>query len=115
MIKFVRGDTFSFKCLISFMDENNPRKADIESIIVTCRQEPDKDSDVLFVKNLDDGITYDDEYMHCVFNSSDTENLYYDDYYFDIEVTLTNGIRKTVLHKFTLTQETTIHGGTDGN
>lgn len=38
-------------------------------------------------------------------------------YCFDIEVTLTNGYRKTALYEFNLTKETTIHkdGVVNGN
>lgn len=115
MLKFVRGDTCLFKVKLVINGGDVVKLSDIDSIFMTCRQTPNKDSNVLFKKTLDD-LTLDDEgYLHCKFNPSDTENLYYGEYFFDIEVTLTSGYRKTRLYKFELTEETTIHGGTDGN
>lgn len=115
MLKFVRGDTCLFKVKLITNGEGIIELKDIDTIFITCRQKTTKDSNTLFIKTMEDMVLDEYGYLHCKFDPSDTENLYYGDYYFDIEVTLTNGIRKTVLHKFTLTQETTIHGGTDGN
>ena len=111
-------DSSSKRIVLRIEDEKDDffdELKDIDTIFITCRQETTKDSNTLFIKTMEDMVLDADGYLHCKFDPSDTENLYYGDYYFDIEVTLTNGFRKTVLHKFTLTQETTIHGGTDGN
>ena len=114
MLKFVRGDTCLFKVKLITNGDDIIESKDIDTIFITCRQEPTKDSNILFIKTIDDMVLDKDEYLHCKFDPSDTENLYYGIYYFDIEITLKSGYRKSKLYQFELTQETTIHGGTNG-
>ena len=114
MLKFVRGDTCLFKVKLITNGEGVIELKDINTIIITCRQETTKDSNILFVKKMDDMVLDKDGYLHCRFDPSDTENLYYGTHYFDIEITLKSGYRKSKLYQFELTQETTMHGGTNG-
>lgn len=69
----------------------------------------------MFQKKLED-VTIEEGKCHVVFNPENTQELEYREYYFDVELTLTNGTKKTKLYKFKLTPETTIYGGdSNGN
>ena len=111
-LEFVRGDTFPFKAPLKFKDGTNVKDSDIKTLFVTCRRAPEKGSPIIFQKNLSN-VTIEDGYCHVIFNPEDTEDLDYGKYYFDIEVTLNNGTKKTRTVKFELTKETTIHGSGD--
>ena len=117
MISFVRGDTFPFKFKLTMKDETIIKKEDIDTLFVTIRKYANKSSPIIFEKTLDDVEIDEEGYGHVKFNPEDTEELIYGSYFFDIEITLTNGYRKTKTCQFTLTKETTIHesGDVDGN
>lgn len=104
---FIRGDTFLFKFKILDKNKNDITKDDISTLILTCRKE--KNDVVVFTKKIDDFTIDDDGYFHGEFKPEDTEKLDYGKYYFDIEVTLTTGQRKTQMHSFTLEKEATEH------
>ena len=111
MISFIKGDTFAFKFKINRKDKNVIQKEDIETLFITVRKYPNEESPILFQKTLED-IEIDNEgYGHAVFKPEDTENLIYGSYFFDREITLKNGYRKTKLDKFEITKETTTHKG----
>lgn len=110
LIKFVRGDTLSFKLPISYADGTPIPEASFKEVFVTARVNPIKSSEILFQKNIND-IIIEDEYIRVVFEPKDTENLEYGIYACDVEVTLTNGVRKTKYFNFQITDETTINGG----
>lgn len=111
MIEFVRGDTYPWKKDIHFIDGTPVPVNAIDTLFVTVRKKPQKQSPILFQKTLND-VTIDEQgYCHCVFNPEDTENLLYGPYYFDVEVTLKGGYRKSRLYQFNITKETSIHGG----
>jgi len=116
MIEFTRGDTFAFKTQITYADGSPIKIEDIKSIYITSRVFPTKESPVIFQKTLED-ISIDNEgFCHVVFLPIDTEKLDYREYYFDIEITLNSGFKKTKLYKFKLTEETTIfEGDLNGN
>lgn len=116
-MKFVRGDSFAFKILLSFANNKPIKTSDIETLFVTCRQYPNINFPVLFQKMLNDVEIDKDGYCHIVFEPVDTEDLDYGKYFFDIEITLNSGYRKSKLYEFELTKETTIHeaGVEDGN
>ena len=121
-MNFVRGDSFPFKTLVTYLNGNPIKREDISTLFVTCRQYANINYPILFQKTIDD-VTIDEEgYIHVIFNPKDTENLDYGQYYFDIEITLNSGYRKSFLNTFQLTYETTIHteevseeGNKDGN
>ncbi len=114
MVKFVRGDSCLFKVKLALQGNETISISDIDSIIITCRQYPDIESEVLFKKEKEDVTLDEDGYLHFNFAPEDTQTLSYGTYYFDIEITLKSGYRKSKLYQFELTQETTIHGGTNG-
>lgn len=107
-MEFVRGDTCLFKFKITNTQGQTIKKEDIESLILTCRADSSSTLPILFQKNIDD-FELKDDYYHCAFKPTDTQNLKYKKYYFDIEVTLKGGYRKTLFSSFTLTEECTIH------
>lgn len=116
MIKFVRGDTLPFKTKISLQDETAITTEDIDTLLITARIKTTKTSPIIFQKTLED-VTIDQEgYLHVVIEPEDTQELAYGVYYFDIEITLNTGYRKSRLYQFKITEETSIHeGGNDGN
>lgn len=109
-INVVRGDTISLKFTLKTADGQDVNEQDIETLLITLKKGTDDISPTIFQKTLED-ITFDDGYCHVVFEPEDTEDLEYGKYYFDIEVTLNNGYRKTALYTLTLTEETTLHRG----
>ena len=109
-MEFVRGDTFAFKFKITTQDNEDISISDIDTLFITCRKKTHESSPIIFQKNLDD-VTIEDGYCHVVFEPEDTETLKLGMYYFDIEITLNSGYRKSKLYNFTITAETTIHGG----
>ena len=111
MIEFVRGDTFAFKVKIPYKDGTPVTLNAIDTLLITVRKMAQKQSPILFQKTLNDVTIDENGYCHCVFNPEDTETLIYGPYYFDIEVTLKGGYRKSRLYQFNITKETSIHGG----
>ena len=104
-ISFIRGDTFPFK--VKIHSKTTITKEDIDTLFVTCRKIASEVSPILFQKTLDD-VEISDNYIHITFKPEDTENLEYEKYCFDVELTLKNGVRKTKFATFTLDNETTI-------
>lgn len=117
MITFIRGDTFAFKFSIKLVNGQIINKDDIDTLYITARKCANKESPVVFKKTLNDVEIDEEGYCHAIFNPEDTEELIYGSYFFDVEITLINGYRKTKLFNFTITKETTIHesGDVDGN
>lgn len=109
-MKFVKGDTQAFKFKITTKDGEDVERGDISALLITCKKAPSDNSPVIFQKTLED-VTLEDGYYHAVFAPEDTQSLPIGKYYFDIEVTLARGYRKTKLVAFELTAETTVHGG----
>lgn len=113
MIKFIRGDTLPFKAKITLNDGTPIQTQNIKTLLITGRKLTQKTSPIIFQKTLED-VTIDEEgYCHGVIEPEDTEELSYGNYYFDIEVTLHNGYRKSRLYQFRLIDETSMHGGDD--
>ena len=109
---FIRGDSYLFKVKVKHKENNIPlQQNDVDTIFVTFKETTSKSSTPLFIKELTDMSIDEQGYIHVAFNPSDTESLNYGTYYFDIEITLINGYRKTNTYQVTLTDETTSHGG----
>lgn len=117
MQEFVRGDTFAFKFLLTMQDKTPVQKENIDTLFITCRKCANKQSPIIFKKTLEDVEIDAEGYCHAKFNPEDTQELIYDTYFFDVEITTKGGFRKTKLVQFEITKETTIHesGGTNGN
>lgn len=114
-MEFIRGDTFAFKFPIKLANKAIITKNDIYTLFITARKYTTETSPILFQKTLDDVEIDTDGYCHVKINPEDTEKLTYRLYYFDVEITLKNGYRKSKLFEFKLTQETTIHGSGDAS
>lgn len=109
---FIRGDSYLFKVKVKHKQNDTPlQEIDVSTIFVTFKETTSKSSTALFTKELSDLSIDEEGWLHVAFNPSDTESLNYGTYYFDIEITLTNGYRKTNTYQVTLTDETTSHGG----
>lgn len=115
MNDFTRGDTFAFKTQITYEDKTPITKDDIDTLFITCREQPAEYSPIIFQKDLNDVVIDSDGFCHVVFEPKDTEKLRYGKYFFDIEVTLKSGYRKTSLNTFRITKETTTHNGGENN
>ena len=108
---FVRGDSYPFKIKIKDKNGNPIHIEDIKSLFITFKHDTRRDSKIIFQKTLLDVDIDNEGYCHCIFNPEDTETLTYGPYFFDIEVTLINGYRKTSIYSIELTDETSTHGG----
>lgn len=117
MLEFVRGDTFAFKFLLTTKDGIAIKKEDIDTLFITARKYANKESPIIIQKKLEDVEIDSDGYCHTKFEPKNTEELIYGSYFFDIEVTLKSGFRKTKLFQFKINKETTIHesGDESGN
>lgn len=111
MIEFIRGDTLPFKTKISLSDGTAITTEDIQTLLITARSKTFKSSPIIFQKTLEN-VTIDAEgYLHAVIEPEDTQELPYGDYYFDIEITLNTGYKKSRLYQFKITEETSIYEG----
>lgn len=108
---FIRGDSYLFKVQVKHKNKTPLQEIDVSTIFVTFKETTSKSSTALFTKELSDLSIDEEGWLHVAFNPSDTESLNYGTYYFDIEITLTSGYRKTNTYQVTLTDETTSHGG----
>ena len=57
-MQFVRGDSFSFKVLISSSRGNKIKIDDIATIFVTCREYPNINYPIFFQKTKNDVVEY---------------------------------------------------------
>lgn len=107
-MQFIRGDTFAFKFLIKRKDGTVINLNDIASLYITIKTSI-YSNEIILKKTLDDVEVDENGYVHVVFKPSDTENLDYNKYIGDIEITLTNEYRKTKVFEMELMGETTFH------
>lgn len=114
-MQFVRGDSFYFRILLKDIDNKPINNNHIKELFITFRKYANNDSPILFQKNINDVSIDDLGYCHVAFLPEDTQDLSYGKYYFDMEVTLNNGYRKSRLYEIELTKETTIHRTGGGN
>lgn len=105
-IRHIKGDTFSSALVIEELGQ------DLDSVYFTCRDSLNDDSNILFEKELDDGITlveYDSEndirkYAVRV-NPDDTKNIQSGTYFYDLQVGVNNDIFTIMKGKFIIEQE----------
>ncbi len=109
--EFPRGDTFSFVFQLLDKNKNVLHLTPGDKLYVTFRKAPNSKTPVL-QKTLGNGITpVDNGYFRVLLNSSDTANLQYGDYGYDIELKTNEGIVKTLtIGTMTLTEEYTHKG-----
>lgn len=91
ILSMVRGDTQSFELEIT--ENNTP--VTVDSIYFTVKNDVHTD-EVLFQKKINDGITLIDNIYNIIINPSDTDNLDYGRYVYDIEI-IKNSVKKTIV------------------
>ena len=94
-IEIIRGDTKSLK--FQRRTTNNEVIAEKPDKMFFTVKKGCYTKDYLFQKRLDTNISYDedDNYYRFTIEPSDTDELDYDDYVFDIEI-IKNDIKKTI-------------------
>ena len=107
---FIRGDSLTIDFPIT--DENGATISieELKTLFLTAREKPDKTYPVLFEKEKED-FTYENEMYSVEICPIDTEQLDLKILYYDIEATLMDGTRQSIIGKIDLEHDCTIHGG----
>lgn len=111
-LSFIRGDSCPLKFQIHDLEGASVLKEGLGSLFLTCRKSNNKNSKIIFQKDIDD-FDYENESQFYLVNiePEDTQELPYDTYNFDIQATFSDGEVQTLKGEFTLTDEDTIHEG----
>jgi len=106
-IEFARGDTFPFTLTFEGLGQ------DLSTCYLTCRVEKDRESEMLFQKSLDNGISkvtdipeLEDTYRVRI-APEDTNDLDLGQYYYDVEIGVNHDIYTVLRGKLKLTWEVT--------
>lgn len=107
-IRHVRGDTLSHAMFVENLHQ------DVESVYFTCRDGLNDDSEILFEKSLNNGITYmyyDEEtdtrtYIVRI-APSDTKDLQAGTYYYDEQITVNGDVITYMKGKFIIENDVT--------
>ena len=110
-IRHVKGDTFSCGLTIEKLDQT------LDTIYFTCRENLNDNSEALFVKSLNNGITqveYNEEkdirkYAIRI-APEDTKNLQSGTYFYDLEVGVNDDIFTIMKGKFIIVQDSSRGG-----
>ena len=113
-IRHVKGDTYSSSLTVENLGQ------DIDSAYFTCRDSLNDNSNVLFQKSLNNGISlveYDEEndirkYAIRV-APEDTKDIQSGTYYYDLQVNVTNDVFTIMKGKFIIEQDCSREGGTN--
>lgn len=113
-IRHVKGDTYSSSLTVENLWQ------DIDSAYFTCRDSLNDNSNVLFQKSLNNGISlveYDEEndirkYAIRV-APEDTKDIQSGTYYYDLQVNVTNDVFTIMKGKFIIEQDCSREGGTN--
>ena len=105
-IKHVKGDTLSFPFYVEGLNQ------DLESVYFTCRDGANDNSEILFEKSLNDGITYmyyDEEtdtrtYLVRI-SPADTKDLQSGTYYYDEQIEVNGDIFTIMKGRFIIEQD----------
>ena len=105
-IRHVKGDTFSSALTIEGLNQ------DLDSAYFTCRDTLNDNSNILFEKSLNDGITlveYDEENdirKYAVrIAPADTKEIQSGSYFYDLQIGVNGDIYTVMKGKFILEQE----------
>jgi hypothetical protein len=107
-IRHVRGDTLSHPIFVENLQQ------DLESIYFTCRDGANDNSEILFEKSLNNGITYmyyDEEtdtrtYLVRI-APSDTKDLQSGTYYYDEQIAVNGDVITIMKGRFIIEQDIT--------
>lgn len=91
-LKITRGDSKTLKLKIT---DENTAITDFEKIYFTVKKDCYTDN-IIFQKQLNSGITLKDNIYEIMINSTDTEELEYGRYEYDIEV-IRGSLKETVV------------------
>lgn len=107
---FTRGDTLPLKFTIIDGNGESVEPADIQDLNLTCRKRNELSSNVLFEKSAE-YFTYNttDKFYYVDILPSDTRELPYGFYNFDIQATTYGGVVSTLKSSFSITAEDTIY------
>lgn len=107
-VEIIRGDTATLAFPMNNKSGETIQLTDIETLIMTCRN---KCYDILFSKETED-FRFEDGKYKVDLKAEDTEQSNFTNpLYFDIEVTLKNGTRKSRIYELNLVKDYTVHGG----
>ena len=113
-IRHIKGDTYSSALEVEGLGQN------LDSAYFTCRDSLNDNSEILFQKSLNNGISlvdYDEEkdirYYAIRISPADTTNLQAGTYEYDLQVSVNGDIFTIMKGKFILEQECT--KGSDNN
>lgn len=111
-LTFIRGDSCPLKFQIRDIEKTSVLKEGLQSLFLTCRKSNNKNSEIIFQKDIND-FNYEDETGFYLVNiePEDTRELPYDTYNFDIQATFSDGEVQTLKGEITLTDEDTIYEG----
>lgn len=110
--ELIRGDSAVIEFELTDDNDENIPLSDIDTLILTARPYPDCEE--LFTKEKSDFALEDKTYSVEIL-PKDTEELNLKKFYFDIEITLKDGTRSTLLGEINLEKDITTHksGGAD--
>ena len=91
IFSMVRGDTQSFELEI----KENDTAITVDSIYFTVKNDAHT-NEVLFQKKLNDGITLSNNIYNITIDPSDTDDLDYGRYAYDIEI-IKNSVKNTIV------------------
>lgn len=107
-IRHVRGDTLSFPIYVEGLEQ------DLESIYFTCRDGANDNSEILFEKSLNNGITYmyyeeeTDTRTYVVrISPEDTKDLQSGTYYYDEQIAVNGDVFTIMKGRFIIEQDVT--------
>ena len=110
-IKHVKGDTYSSALVVEGLGQ------ELDTIYFTCRDSLNNDSEALFVKSLNNGITqveYDQEKDIRKYSvriaPEDTEELQSGTYHYDLEIGVNDDIFTVMKGKFIIVQDSSRGG-----
>lgn len=105
-IEFTRGDTQFLKFQLKDLEGNKIELAEEENLFFTVKQNQ-YSKKILIQKKYPDSIEYADGYFYFTLNSSDTADLGYGTYQYDIELKSGDFVKTLGLGTITLTEEIT--------
>lgn len=95
-LKITRGDTCKYVLELKTKNNVDVEVSNISSIFFTVKENV-KNTEYLFQKKLNDGISLEDDgRYHITINSKDTDNLSFGTYYYDIQINFKNNEKYTV-------------------
>ena len=109
-LRFIRGDSCPLKFRILDLVGDSVLKTGLQDLFLTCRKMNNKNSEIIFQKDIND-FNYEDGYYYVTIEPGDTRELPYDIYNFDIEATFLDGEVQTKKGEFVITDEDTIYEG----